>query len=37
MTDSLLFMSVVSALDSVSIPKSIGEAMNDPNWWQAMG
>lgn len=26
----------MSALDSVSIPKSTGEAMTDPNWRQAM-
>ena len=26
----------MSVLDFVSIPKSIGEAMTDPNWRQAM-
>ncbi|GAU43000.1 hypothetical protein TSUD_188740 [Trifolium subterraneum] len=33
---STSYVSFVSALDSVSIPKSTGEAMADPNWRQAM-
>jgi hypothetical protein len=33
---STSYVSFVSALDSMSIPKSTGEAMNDPNWHQAM-
>jgi transposase InsO family protein len=33
---STSYVSFVSALDSVSIPKSTGEAMTDPNWRQAM-
>jgi len=33
---SLSYFSVVSSLDSVSIPKTIDEAMTDPGWCQAM-
>ncbi|KAK2353155.1 putative mitochondrial protein [Trifolium repens] len=33
---STSYVSFVSALDYVSIPKSTGEAMTDPNWRQAM-